>query len=480
MPARTTHRRLTLFALLMSTALSALEATVVTTAMPTVVGDLGGIAHYAWVFTGYLLAATVPLPLLGKLSDVHGRKPLLLWGLLFFTVGSLACGLATDMNQLIAFRILQGLGGGAMQTVGLTVTGDLFSLRERGRIQGLFSGVWGVAAIVGPVVGGFIADLASWRWIFLINVPIALLTFVLVLRVFHENREKSRGTPDVAGAVALSVAILLILGGVQRTIAPMLGLGAGAAALVLFVLIERRARDPLLPLSLLKRPIVAVSVGVSALLGTVLYGILSYAPLYAQTVMNQSPIQAGLLLTPMLFAWPISSTLTGRLIERIGFRFPLRLGLVCCLFGMVLVTVCLSERWVFGSRAAMVLVGLGQGFVSTALLLTLQNSVAWGERGIATALYLFARTTGGTIAAGTFGGILAAALLRVPGVPAGAADALLGPEHGRDLAPELLARLGSALGRALMLDFWLMGGLAAIALVVGYSLPRIPVVKTEA
>src|SRR5215217_6709443 len=262
---RNTHRPLTTLALALSLFMAALEVTVVSTAMPTVVGELGGIQSYAWVFTAYMLSSTITVPIYGKLADLYGRKPIILFGIGLFLAGSIASGLASTMGMLIAFRTLQGLGAGAIQPVALTMIGDRDTREERALVQGAFSAVWGGAGLVGPVTGGLIVKYLSWHWIFFINVPVGMLTFVLIVTFFHERVQRKPQQLDCAGAVAL-------LFGVQGVGMNLWALPAALALLVAFVQVELRAAAPVIPMAIFKSPAIAISSIAGALFSAAMFG----------------------------------------------------------------------------------------------------------------------------------------------------------------------------------------------------------------
>ena len=307
--------------------MAALEATVVATAMPRVIGDLGGIEYYAWVANAYLVASSVSVPLYGKLADMYGRKPVLLLGIALFLVGSIACGAvpsgsAASMPMLIAFRALQGLGAGSMQPIAMTVVGDIFDLEQRSRVQGLFGAAWGFFGLVGPLLGGFMVDHLSWRWVFLMNIPFGIAAVFLIVTYLHENVDRRERAVDWAGAALLTLGVGALLVATDR---PRLVEKAVAAAIAivllgLFVVVERRAKEPVLPFELFSRPVLAVSSPVGAMIGGSMMGILTYVPLYVQAVLRGSPTDAGSAITPMVIGWPIASTIGGRLLPRVGFR----------------------------------------------------------------------------------------------------------------------------------------------------------------
>lgn len=409
-PKKTTHRPLTVAALLLSLFLAAMEATAISTAMPTIIGELGGVALYAWVFTSYMLAATIGVPFFGKLSDLYGRKPMLLFGLVLFLVSSVLCGFATSIWQLIAFRTLQGLGAGSVQPVSITIIGDIFTFDERSRIQGLFGAVWGLAGIVGPLLGGFIVKQLDWQWVFFINVPFGLAAIVILVFAFHEEVERQKHRLDVWGGVTLTLAIIAMLSASNGYHVFLTG-GASALLIGLFLKIESRAEAPILPLKLFSRRLMAVASVVGALIGAAMFSVITYLPLFVQGMLGGSPTEAGAALTPMVVAWPLASALSGRLLPRFGFRPFIWSGAVLATIAAAILKFQVSRVtggvWLIVGSA---MFGLGLGFMNTALIIAVQTSVAWKERGVATASTMFFRTIGGTMAVGVLGGILARTL----------------------------------------------------------------------
>lgn len=388
--------------------MAAMEATVVATAMPTVVAELGGIHLYGWVGAAYLLASTVSVPIYGRLADLYGRKRLLLFCIALFLAGSMASGLATNIVALVGFRALQGLGAGGLQPVTLTVVGDLYSLRERGKVQAYFGAIWGIAGISGPLLGGLIVHALSWRWVFFINLPFGLASAAVLFFAYRETPRSERGKVDWAGAVALtgsSVALLLAASGVVPLVTAVVGVGLGTA----FVVLARRAGEgALLPLTLLGQRAVALASTSSALLGGAMMIALTYVPLFVQGVLGGTPTAAGAVVAPMLVGWPLAATLTGRRLHASGFRAPVRLG------AAVIAASLLVFAWVIDARAGtlamqvtMFVFGTGMGVASTALMVGMQSSVGWGQRGVVTATNMFARTMGGALGVGALGSLLA-------------------------------------------------------------------------
>jgi EmrB/QacA subfamily drug resistance transporter len=471
---RTTHRPLTTVALALSLFMAALEMTVVSTAMPTVVSELGGIQSYAWVFTAYMLASTITVPIYGKLADLYGRKPILLFGIGLFIASSFASGLSTSMGMLIAFRTVQGLGAGAMQTVSLTIIGDIYTLEQRAKVQGAFSAVWGVAGLVGPLTGGLIVKYLSWHWVFFINVPVGLATLGLLLGFFHEQVQRKPQRLDFAGAALLSSGVVALLIGVQGLGRNLLALPVALVLLVAFVLVERKVAEPIIPMTIFKIPVITIASAAGALFSAAMFGATTYVPLYVQGVLGGSPTLAGGMITPMIVAWPVASMVAGKLLLRTGFRPLIVGGLGLSVLGTGLMALWLKpSASLLVPQLAMALFGIGLGFTATAMLIAVQTSVGWELRGVATASHMFFRTIGGVLGVGLMGGVLVSQLLKDPRVPITAANELLGPEHGRGLPPELLGTLSGALSSGLSINFWLISAAAIAAFAAGLFFPNV-------
>ncbi len=479
--ARVTNRPLTVAALLTGLAMAALEMTVVSTAMPTVIGDLGGIQHYSWVFTAYLLASTVTVPLYGKLADLYGRKPIMLLGIALFLAGSAASGLSHSMTQLIVFRTIQGIGAGSMQPIALTIVGDIFELKERAKMQGVFGAVWGVAGLIGPMLGGLIVHYFSWRWVFYINLPFGIASAALLVTGLHERVERKAHSIDVLGAVLLASVIVSLLAAFHGREYAMVCAPLAAVCFALFVRLERRVREPILPLELFQRRVIAVSSAAGGLIGAAMLSTVTFVPLFVQGVLGGTPVEAGSAITPMVVGWPIASAISGRLIPKIGFRIPIRGGLAisalsACALAMLLRPGCGMLVPSLGTACF----GIGLGFANTALLIAVQTSVAWKQRGVATASTMFFRTVGGALAIGGLGAVLAAGFAHDPTIPADAANQLLGPDHGLSLGPEVLARLGGALKGSLETIFWLIFALSAASFLISWMFPRLSTAGAKA
>ena len=477
-----------IIALMLGMSLAALDTTIVGTALPSIVGKLGGLALYSWVFSIYLLTSTTTVPIYGKLADLYGRKPVFLFGSTLFLLGSILCGAAQSMEQLIIFRAIQGLGAGAVLPIVLTIIGDIFELNERARVQGLFSGVWGISSVVGPALGGIIVDHFSWRWVFFINVPFGILSCILLTLALKENVERKKQKLDYLGTLTLTgsvVALLFFLlqGGTTWSWLSLPSLGLFALSILLaasFLFQERRAPDPILPLTLFTNRIIAISSIGGVILGIVMFGITSYVPLFVQGVEGGTATSAGITLGPLLLAWPIAATISGRIVIRYGYRFTSVLGMAFASIGTGMITLFTVGTALPFIVAAMFIIGTGLGLASTAFILSVQNAVPWKQRGVATASTQFVRTIGGTIGVALMGTILNAQMAsRFPAIFASfpAATASL-PRHVSQanvlLTPDLRASLPLAFLHQLQLAFsqslfWVYALMFAFA-IIGVSL----------
>lgn len=444
--------------------LAALELTVVSTAMPTVVAELGGVKHYAWVFTSYMLASTVTVPLYGKLADSVGRKPILFVALALFLLGSAACGQATTMTTLVLARVLQGLGAGGVSPVVLTIIGDLYDVEQRGRMQGWFGAVWAVAGLVGPLVGGLVVQHASWRWVFYLNMPFGVAAALVLAVAYHGTVERRASRIDWAGAVLLVGAVLALLVAVDGTAtAVLLPLAIGLGAV--FVWVEGRAESPILPPALLKNRVIATSSAVGLLAFGAMMGLVTYVPLYVQGALGGTPTEAGATIAPMAIAWPIASAVGGRVVVRVGFRRLVRAGMAIAAlaaFGLPLAKAPGALRVLAG------LFGVGMGLSNIALMLGVQSAVGMGERGVATAVTLFARSVGNAVAVGALGAMLSAGLSGV--VDEAVVEKLLS-RRGRAGASAELAAAGAHLGDEVTKVLWAVFVLAVLAFLASLAFP---------
>jgi EmrB/QacA subfamily drug resistance transporter len=471
MSDRALNRPLTVVALMLSVFMAAMEVTVVSTAMPSVVGQLGGVSLYAWVFTAYILVATIGIPVFGKLADLYGRKPVMLFGIALFLVGSVLCGAAGSIHSLIGARAVQGLGGGAMQATALTIVGDIFTTRERARMQGVIGGVWGVAGLVGPLLGGIIVHGIGWRWVFFINLPFGVISGLMLIAFLHERFEKKPVRLDVLGALLLGTGLFCLLLGARGEMAWLVPVGL--LLFCAFVWVELRASEPVLPLDMFKNRVLAVASAAGALVGGALMSATTFVPLFVQGVLGGTPTQAGAAIAPMAVAWPLASAVGGRMIPRFGFRPLVRVGLAIHVLGAVLLAVYLTEGASTTTPGiAMAVFGMGLGFANTALLIAVQSSVEWNRRGVATSSTLLFRTVGGTLAVGMLGELMARSLMDAH-LTEDAAKLLAGPVGGAALDAEHAARLASGLASALGSVYWVIAAFSFAAFLLGLVFPRL-------
>src|SRR3954470_2498646 len=403
-----------LLSLMLGTSLVALDSTIIATAVPALVRDLGGFAQFPWLFSIYVLAQAASTPIYGRLADVFGRKPLMLFGIALFLVGSILCGVAWSMPALIAFRAIQGLGAGAVQPMSITIAGDIYTVRERAKVQGYLASVWGISSVVGPLLGGIFSDLVSWRWIFFLNIPLCLIAAALLVRNFREKAQRSKQRIDYVGAGLLaSGTALLILGlleggqGWAWISTPSLAVfGAAVLLLVAFVLVERRVEQPILPLWVLRRRVILASSVASLLVGAIVLGLSSYVPTYGQVVLGATAILAGFALAALTIGWPIAASVAGALYLRWGFRATAVIGAVFVLTGtsLMLLLGLSSQLWEVALFCA--IVGFGMGWVTAPTLVAAQSSVDWNERGVVTSTNLFARSIGSAVGVAVFGAVV--------------------------------------------------------------------------
>lgn len=476
---RTTHRPATVAALLLALFMAAMEMTVVSTAMPTVVAELGGALHYAWVFTAYMLTSTVTVPIYGKLADLHGRKPVMLVAMALFLFGSMASGQARTMGQLIAFRAVQGVGAGGMQPMALTIVGDIFKIEERARMQGVFGAVWGIAGLVGPLLGGIIVATLSWRWVFYVNVPFGLVSAVVLTYALVEEIEKRKHKLDIAGALTLTAAVMALLLGTDGEL-PWVLLPASVVLTALFLWIESRAEEPILPLKLFAQRILGTSSALSALGGGAMVGLVTFVPLYAQGVLGASPTEAGSTIAAMAVTWPIASAVAGRLIVKVGFRPLVRLGFFVVGAAAVGLTLAMTAGASLSTlRVGSAALGIGMGLANTPLVIAVQTSVGFSQRGVATSSTMFFRNIGGTVAVGTMGVVLARTLLAGAARESGGATLvarILGPER-RTIDPKVLASISGDLSLGLSRVMWIVSALAVAGALVAWLFPPVSTTK---
>jgi EmrB/QacA subfamily drug resistance transporter len=462
--------------IMLSLFLASMESTVVATAMPTIVGQLGGLEHYSWVFSAFMLASTTAVPLYGKLSDIYGRRKLYVSAMALFLIGSVWCGLANSMTSLIFARALQGIGAGGIMPLAFILIGEMFTLEQRAKMQGLFSGVWGVSSIVGPLLGGFLVDQFSWRWIFYINVIPGLLAGVLVALAWRDSHAHGQDRPavDYAGAALLTAGVVTLLLGLMGSGASSWILIAGSVVLFIALLwVERRAADPVLPLPLFSDRLFTTATAHGLLTGWALFGSVSFIPLFVQSVMGTTATQAGITLTPLLLGWVTASIIGTRLLLLIGYR---RLGLI----GTASFTIgafLMSQAGMNTSQTSLMvfvtLMGIGMGLSVPSYLIAVQTSVNRRQLGTATSTLQFSRSIGGTLGVSVMGAALSARLA------SNLLESRLDPEIVRQLldplpGAEVVIAEGAraAMADAIHLVFIIAFAAAALAMVTVFFTPR--------
>lgn len=403
-----------LLAVMLSVGLVAIDATVLATAVPALVEDLGGFTQFPWLFSVYLLTQAVTVPLYAKLADQYGRKPMMLAGVAVFLLGSLLCGLAWDMTSLIAFRAVQGIGAGAVQPIGMTIVGDIYSVQERAKVQGYLAGVWALSAVVGPTLGGVFSDYLSWRWIFFVNLPIGAAVLWMFVRRFEEQVPPARHRIDVLGSLLLTAGGLTLLlglleGGVRWSWSSATSIGlfvAAGVSLAAFVLVERRASEPVLPLWVLRHRVILPATLTALVVGVLLIGLTSYIPLYGQSVLGHSALTAGFALAALTLGWPLSAANAGRLYLSIGFRATMVLGAVLGLAGSLLLLTLDGDSSLLHLAVPCFVMGLGFGFAVAPSVIAAQSAVGWESRAVTTGVTMFARTVGSAVGVAVFGALV--------------------------------------------------------------------------
>jgi EmrB/QacA subfamily drug resistance transporter len=487
--------RTVFIALMLGMFLAALDQTIVSTALPTIVGDLGGLNHLSWVVTSYLLAATVSTPIYGKLGDMIGRKPVFLAAILIFLAGSVLAGLSQSMGELIGFRALQGIGAGGLMVGAQAIIGDIVPPRERGKYMGLIGSVFAVASVAGPLLGGFLVDNLSWRWVFYVNLPVGALAVLIVTTRLHLHTPAVSHRVDYLGTAVLSggVGALILLttwGGTQyawgsTTIA---GLGiAGVVLLAIFVWWENRAAEPILPLHLFRSPVFSVANAMGFAIGMAMFGAIIFIPLFLQIVYGATPTSSGLRTLPLMAGLLVAAILSGRTITRIGRYKPFPIAgtgvLVVGMYLLSLLTVS-TPSWV--ASVYMIVVGVGLGLVMQVLVLVVQNDAQPQEIGVATSTATFFRSVGGAFGVAIFGTIFATRLShRLAHLPASVTARLgsgvhLNPEQAKHLPPRVHADFLQAFAHSLHGVFLFGMALAVAPFVLSWFLREVPLRTTMA
>lgn len=454
----------------------AIEATIVATAMPTILAELGGFRLLTWVFAAFLLSQAVTIPLYGKLADMFGRKPVFFFGASLFLIGSTLAGFAGDMLQLIIFRALQGLGGGALMPIAMTIVGDIYTPHERARVQGYLASVWGISSVFGPVLGAFFVQKLHWALVFWVNLPIGVGAMVM-LAVFHDEHVEHKGhRVDFVGALLLmagtAALMLALIQGHALAAAPLVGLYAAAAVcLAAFLAQERRAVEPMMPLELWRNRVIAAGNLGGLSTGALMIGVVSFLPAYVQGVMGRSATVAGFALTAMSLGWPIASTIGGRVMVRRSYRFVAVLGGLFLIAGSSVLWALGPLRGPIWAAAGTFLVGAGLGLCTTAFLVSIQASVGWAQRGVATSATMFMRIAGQAVGAAVFGAVVNYGL-EIGDTGHDSIDQLMEPATRANLAAADVSALSDVLAAALHNVYVIGLALAVVTLVISLTIPR--------
>jgi EmrB/QacA subfamily drug resistance transporter len=403
-----------LISLMLGTSLVALDSTIIATAVLSIVDDLGGFSQFPWLFSIYLLAQAVSVPLYGKFADIFGRKPVMLFGIGLFAVGSILCGIAWSMPALIAFRAIQGLGAGAVQPMSITIAGDIYTVKERAKAQGYLASVWAMSSVLGPTLGGVFSEFLTWRWIFFVNIPLCAVAAWMLIRNFHESAVRNRPKIDYPGAATLTIgAAAIILGLLEgghswQWWSPIgVGIfGLGAVSLALFTWIESHTEHPILPLWVLTRRLLIVSSALSLLIGALVLGLTTYVPTYVQGVLGTGAIVAGFALATLTLGWPIAASQSGKIYLRFGFRTTALVGGILTVIGAGSAVLVTQNAQVWQVGVVCFITGLGLGLVASPTLIAAQSSVDWAERGVVTSTNLFARSIGSAVGVAIFGAVV--------------------------------------------------------------------------
>jgi len=454
----------------------ATDSYIVATAMPTIVADLGGFRLFSWAFAAYLLAQAVTIPIYGRLADLYGRKRVFFAGTSIFLLGSLLCGCAWGMVPLVLFRALQGIGAGAILPIATTIIGDIYAPVERARMQGYVSGVYGVAAILGPTLGAFVVEHVSWSLVFWVNLPIGAATFVLLGLFLRERREPRRQRIDYLGSALLMLGIgapMLTLVQVGNSDAVTLAALAavGAVALAALLAHERRAAEPMLPIQLWRNRVVAVGCLAGFFNGALMMAVSGFLPTYVQGAMGRDATAAGVVLAASSVSWAFASMASGRLMIRTSYRLAATIGGVALVAGSLVLMTLDPASALIRAAAGALLLGIGMGFCNTAFIVSIQASVGWNERGMATSSTMFMRIVGNSVGAAAFGAILNFGIYSRLPEAGDAVNRLMSPAARQSLGATEIARLTEAVGASLHVVYVIAGLVAVVSLILAFALP---------
>jgi EmrB/QacA subfamily drug resistance transporter len=480
-----TSRAFVVASIMASMSMIAIEATIVATAMPQIAGDLGELRYYSWVFASFLLTQTAMTVVFGKLSDQYGRKPMVLFGIAIFLIGSILAGFAWSMTSMIVFRLIQGIGAGAVQPVVMTIIADLYPGRERGKVQGYLASVWAISAVLGPMVGALIIHRLSWAWIFWMNIPVGIAAAWGFIRYLHEAPNRKETNIDFLGAglftatVAAAMIALTDAGGADTARAWMAA-GAFAVLLVLFVLQEKRAADPMISFALWgQRPIAAVN-GAMVFGSMCIMGLTTFLPMYVQGVMHRSPVVAGLALTMVMLGWPVGSIIAAKLFPRYGLRRMLIIGSLLVPMGVfVFIFLTPTSTPVLAGFGSLV-IGFGMGFMGVCSLVLVQEIVEPNERGAATGSNLFARNLGSTMGATLLGAVFNYGLAHTAGIAAVTSEQLKQVLENAPGAAAISGSVQQAMHQSLHITFFAMFGVSLLVVVLMLLIPPVPLAESRA
>lgn len=473
-------------AVFVATFMAAIEGTIVSTAIPTIVSQLDGIELMNWIFSIYLLTSAVTVPIYGKLSDLYGRKMIFIIATLIFLVGSTLCGFATNMEQLIIFRAIQGIGAGGILPLTMTIIADIYPFEKRARVLGFMGSAWGIAGVFGPLLGGFLVDQLSWHWIFFINVPVGILTIILVFLYLKENVSKENLPIDFLGTTLFTVALLALLFALQRAGETLnwgepLVLILFALAILLFVgfyFAEKRAKDPIMPFILFKNPVVLIGNLIGFFISAFLIGINVYIPMWAQGMLGHGATIAGLMIAPLSITWIIGSFIGGRLLMKIGNRHTVGAGILITVLSGLILAIFPSNTLDIYFYLNSALMGLGFGIIFTTTMVTVQDAVPRYQTGIATASNTLFRTVGQTIGVAIFGTIFNSVLAtqfaanEISGVDRKHLNLLISPKTSTQVGENLIEPLRDILYQGLHYVFWAMFLLAVVSFFLHFILPK--------
>lgn len=414
------RRPFILAAVMLGMFLSAIEATIVATAMPSIVADLQNFSLYSWVFSAYLLSSSATILVFGKLADIYGRRPIYVSGICVFLFGSILAGSSKSMVMLIIARFIQGVGAGALTPVATTIVGDIYTKEERAKVQGYLSAVWGISAILGPLIGAFFVDFLHWRYVFWMNIPLGVISMLGILLFLREDIKKEKESIGYGGAILLIISIsvlmyILVEGGLSlawNSLPMVMLISIVIGSTVLLVIHEKRAEQPVIPTSIWTYRLIRVANITSLLTGMMMISVSSYLPTFVQGIMGKSALIAGFTLTTMSIGWPLASTIAGRLLLKIGYRNTSMIGGFALLIGAgFFISLPSIQHYVWAGLGSF-FIGIGMGMTSTAFIVAIQTKVDWQVRGIATATNMFMRSIGSALGVAFLGGVLNNAIKR--------------------------------------------------------------------